>query len=78
MYVNSVHLIDYLTFLCREKSLKYKNSVNGKNSKIKVSCKITFSSGILLIIMLYGTCLSWSIRVFGSNNSYQLKPLKNF
>ena len=49
MYVNSVHLIDYLTFYAEEKSLKYKNSVNGKNSKTKVSCKITF--------FIWGYCL---------------------
>ena len=80
MYVNSVHLIDYLTFLCRGKVIKIqKFSKWKKNSKIKVSCKITFSSGdIAYYYALWNLPGPWSIRVFGSNNSYQLKPLEKF
>ena len=80
MYVNSVHLIDYLTFLCRGKVTKIqKLSKWKKNSKIKVSCKIIFSSGdIAYYHALWNLPGPWSVRVFGVNRSYQLKPLEKF
>ena len=80
MYVNSIHLIDYFSFLCRGKIVKIESTNDWENNKKQIlNCKIYYSSGdIGYYNALWNLTGPWSVTVYQDNNAYQLKPLEKF
>ena len=78
MYANSIHLIDYFTFLCRGKII----TVISKKIKINENeyykyAKILFSSGDVGFYNAYwNRPAPWKISVSSNNSYYQLYPIE--
>ena len=80
MYVNSIHLLDYVSIICRGKISKIQNYMKWrKNTKQIIISKIFFSSGdIAYYNAIWNMPAPWSITVYQDKNTFLLKPLENF
>lgn len=80
MYVNSIHLLDYASIICKGKISKIKNYIRWrKNTKQIITSKINFSSGDTLYYnATWNMPAPWSITVYQDKDTFLLKPLENF
>lgn len=78
MYSNSVHLIDYLNFLCRGKLVKIKkNKVWNIKRPENFSVKMFFSSGDIAEYEAYWrTYKKWEVKIKSKKFTLKLKPLE--
>lgn len=77
-FANSIHLIDYISLICRGKVSSYKKKLIELNSKQKVlECVIKFSSGdTCKYRALWFLPGKWQVKVRLDKLIYTLKPLE--
>lgn len=74
MYVNSIHLIDYVSILARGKFKKIDLIYKNKN---ELFCMISFSSGdIVNYIARWNKPGPWEVKISTNNFYYELSPLE--
>ena len=78
-FANSIHLIDYISLICRGKISSYKKKLIELNSKQKVlECEIKFSSGdTCKYRALWFLPGRWQVKVRLDKLIYTLRPLEN-
>jgi len=79
MYVNSVHLIDYINIFCKGRVVSIKNiNLLKKKPKILIS-KIKFSSGDeVTYTVVYDVKSPWYFIIKADKKIIAMKPLENF
>ena len=78
MYANSIHLIDYFTFLCRGNIKKiYNEKIKINNQQYFKSSKILFTSGDIGIYHAYWNRPSpWKISVSCNKSYFYMSPIE--
>ena len=78
MYVNSIHLIDYFTFLCRGKIKKvYSQKIKLNNKQYFKSATILFTSGDIGIYHAYWNRPSpWKISISCDKSHFYMSPIE--
>lgn len=78
MYSNSIHLIDYFTFLCRGNLLKVSNIINwDSNIPHLVIAKLEYDSGDIGIYeAIWNAPSPWIISVVTSEARWEMAPLE--
>ena len=78
MYANSIHLIDYFTFLCRGNVKKiYNQKIKLNNRQYFKSSKILFTSGDIGIYHAYWNRPSpWKISVSCNKSYFYMSPIE--
>lgn len=79
MYVNSIHLIDYINLFCKGRAVSIENiNLLNKRPKILIS-RIKFSSGDeATYSVVYDVKAPWYVLIKANNKIIAMKPLENF
>ena len=79
MYVNGIHLIDYMTLFCRGKIVKIEKVVKWQGLKKKgfVLCTFCYSSGdVATFSTIWNKPFPWQVIISTSKQRIELKPLE--
>ena len=79
MYLNSVHLIDYINFYARGKIVKINRIKKFKNHQFSDHLVILYFSSKDQVIYYcnWNSPGTWSVNIIQKNHSIEMKPLEN-